>query len=151
MDKITELENELLKIKSAQTFGEQVSTIKTLTVSNNEWDVEGRMAQYQSERSYSAAVTYRVYTDKKIRFGEIRAKAQINGEQSPFSNQNYNMTSLTSSVFTGVTNVKEGRDYVEFTITLFAGDQPAPPSFKLKVALKTIDGEYMTARITRGA
>lgn len=151
MDKITELENELLKIKSAQTFGEQVSTIKNLTVSNNEWDIEGKMTQYQFERSYSAVVTYRVYTDKKIRFGEIRAKGQINGEQSPFSNQNYSMTSLTSNVFTGITNAKEGRDYVEFSITLFANDQPTPPSFKLKVNFKTIDGEYMIARLTKGA
>lgn len=151
MDKITDLENELLKIKSAQTFGEQVSTIKTLTVSNNEWDIEGRMTQYQFERSYSAVVTYRVYTDKKIRFGEIRTKGQINGEQSPFSNQNYSMTSLTSNVFTGITNAKEGQDYVEFSITLFANDQPAPPSFKLKVNFKTIDGEYMIARLTKGA
>ena len=151
MDKITELENELLKIKSAQAFGEQVSTIKTLTISNNEWDIEGRMTQYQYERSYSAVVTYRVYTDKKIRFGEIRAKGQINGEQSPFSNQNYSMTSLTSNIFTDITNAKEGRDYVEFSITLFANDQPAPPSFKLKVNFKTIDGEYMIARFTKGA
>lgn len=149
MDKIKELEDELLKLKAAQTFGEQVSVIKVLTATDNEWDITGHMTVDQQHPFYNSITTYRVYTDKKINFGEIRIKCEINGNRYPFSDSRYILSTLTNTMFNGVNNNINGNDFVEFSIGLFANPFDNPPEFKLKVKFKTIDGEYMTVRRTK--
>lgn len=146
MDKIKELEDELLKLKAAQTFGEQVSAIKVLTATDNEWDITGQMTVDGQHPFYDSITTYRVYTDKKISFGEIRIKCEVNGQRYPFSDSRYGITTITNHMFTGVDNNRNGNDFVEFSIGVFAGQVDGPPEFKLKVRFKTIDGEYMTVR-----